>query len=275
VTEPAQAGYILGHSDDELARLARQGAVLADLTEDVLRRAGLAPGMRVLDLGSGVGDVALLAGRLVGPTGAVLGIDRSAEALDKARRRAKAAGQAWVRFAVTDVAGFSPDEPFDALIGRLVLLYVPDPSATLRALVRHVRPGGIVAFQEMDMTAARAVPDAPLYRRCGELIVQAFARSGFDPDTGSRLHRIFRGAGLPAPQMIGAARIEAGPDTPAFEYLAQTVRSLLPVIERLRLATAAEIDIDTLADRLRQESLRGDHCHTLPLMVGAWCRLPA
>src|SRR6202007_1153318 len=87
--------YPLGYSESEFRRLERMAAFFRDLTEEVLRRAGVAPGMHVLDVGCGVGDVSLLAGTLVGPTGAVLGIDRSAEAVDTARRRAAAAGQAW------------------------------------------------------------------------------------------------------------------------------------------------------------------------------------
>ena len=73
--------YPLGYSETEFKRLERQGAFLRDLTEDVLRSAGLALGMHVLDVGCGVGDVSLLAATLVGPTGAV-------PSVNVARRRA-------------------------------------------------------------------------------------------------------------------------------------------------------------------------------------------
>src|SRR5215813_14453376 len=92
-------GYPLGYSAEEGRRLAAQAAMLEDLTLDVLRRAGLAPGMRVLDLGCGVGDVSLLAARLVGESGAVLGVDRAASSLEIARQRAGALGAGHVRFA--------------------------------------------------------------------------------------------------------------------------------------------------------------------------------
>jgi Methyltransferase domain len=91
--------YALGYSESKLKRLELQANFFRDLTEDVLRRAGIASGMRVLDIGCGVGDVSLLAAELVGPSGAVLGVDRSAEAIEMAVRRAAAAGQHWVRFA--------------------------------------------------------------------------------------------------------------------------------------------------------------------------------
>ena len=76
--------YALGYSDHEARRLAEQGALLEDLTQDMLRRAGLQPGMHVLDIGCGVGDVSLLAARMVGPEGQVLGIDRAASSVETA-----------------------------------------------------------------------------------------------------------------------------------------------------------------------------------------------
>ena len=86
------------------------GGYYRDLTEDVLVRAGIGPGMRVLDVGCGVGDVSLIAGRLVGPTGSVLGVDRSSEALEAAARRTGQAGQArWVRFAAAELGTYRPE----------------------------------------------------------------------------------------------------------------------------------------------------------------------
>ncbi len=120
----------------------------------------------------------MLAGALVGPSGAVLGIDRSAEAINIAKRRAAAAGQNWVRFAAADLDAFSTDERLDALIGRLVLIYLPDPAATLRRLSGYLRAGGIVAFQEMALPLARSVPDGALHRRCGRWIMDTFSRAG-------------------------------------------------------------------------------------------------
>jgi len=84
--------YLLGYSDHERRRLVLQAAVLNPLTEGFLVRAGVGPGMRVLDLGCGVGEVALLAARLVGPQGHVTAIDLDPAALEISRARAAAAG---------------------------------------------------------------------------------------------------------------------------------------------------------------------------------------
>jgi len=264
--------YALGYTEGEFKRLTLQGAFIRDLTEDVLRRAGIGPGARVLDIGCGMGDVSILAAGLVGPSGAVLGIDRSADVVAQAQRRAVACGLDWVRFAATELDRFSSDEQFDAVIGRLILLYLPDPSATLRDLVRHLRPGGIVAFQEYEMSLCRSVPDTPLFRQCRGWFLSTFERSGFEVDMGTKLSATYLRAGLPAPQMIAAARVEAGADSPVYEFLAATLRSLLPVAERLGVVTAVEVDIDTLAERLRREAVEHNSCIMPPTLIGAWTR---
>jgi cyclopropane fatty-acyl-phospholipid synthase-like methyltransferase len=69
--------YVLGNSDSEHARLIRQGEALAPITERLFREAGISAGQRVLDVGSGVGDVALLVGKLVTSSGEVVGIDKT------------------------------------------------------------------------------------------------------------------------------------------------------------------------------------------------------
>ncbi len=178
-----------------------------------------------------------------------------------------------MRFAVSDIDAFSAPRAFDAVIGRRVLLYLPDPAATLRRLAGLLRPGGILAFQEMAITLARSVPDGPLWRRAMGVAIETFARAGFEVDMGHRLYATFLAAGLPTPQMISLGRIEGGAQSGAYEVLAATVRSLLPMAERLGVATAAEVDVGTLAERLRREAIESDACVAPPPLVGAWARV--
>jgi len=89
------AAYLLGHSDFELQRLSRQGQVLGPTTREWFQTAGMAPGMCVLDVGSGMGDVAFLAADLVGPSGEVVGTDVAPAAI--AAREPQRLGGAWHR----------------------------------------------------------------------------------------------------------------------------------------------------------------------------------
>jgi SAM-dependent methyltransferase len=272
VDDPA---YSLGHSAGELDRLIDQARFIGDLTEHLLRLAGLAAGMRVLDIGCGAGDASFLAARLVGPSGAVIGIDKAPEAIAVARERAHAAGLANVEFRIADAAEVSLDAPVDALIGRLVLMYFAEPAAVLRHLARQVRPGGVVVFQELDVTGVASEPYCPVYEVAAQRIRQTLTRVGNDPRAGLKLRRIFCEAGLPAPHMIQAARVEGGPDSPVYAQVAQITRALLPLMERTGVATAANVDVETLAARLRTEAVTQDALLVYPPFYGAWARTEA
>jgi 2-polyprenyl-3-methyl-5-hydroxy-6-metoxy-1,4-benzoquinol methylase len=266
--------YPLGYSELEARRLAEQGAVLEEFTADVFRRAGLREGMTVLDIGCGVGDVSLLAARIVGPQGAVLGIDRAASSVQTARGRATALGVAHARFEQAELASFETDQIFDALVGRLVLLYLPDPAAALRRLSQYLRPGGVVAFQEFDMTAFSQVPAGELFVKVRSWLLAAFAAAGAQLDMGTKLYSTFLRAGLPPPDMMAATPIVCGPVPTGYRYPVGVLRSLLPFIERTGIASAAEIDIDTLAVRMHEDGLRYERVMFLPRVVGAWTALP-
>ena len=161
-------GYVLGRSEAETRRLILQSRFHNPFTKWVLEEAGITRGMKVLDIGSGAGDVALLAAGLVGPEGSVVGVDLNPSVLEVARERASRAGLANVTTFVEADAG-SPElgQDFDAVVGRFVLQHLPDPAATLRVLSGRVRPGGIIAFLEMNLRpeSAQIFPPTPLWQR--------------------------------------------------------------------------------------------------------------
>jgi ubiquinone/menaquinone biosynthesis C-methylase UbiE len=269
-----EGAYVLGHSDQELARLERQAEIFSVETRDWLRRAGLKTGLRVLDVGCGVGDVSIIAAEMVGSTGSVTGIDNAGIVLPMANARAKRAGYDWLRFLQADVFEFSPAEKFDAIIGRFILMHLPDPAAALTRLRSLLNDGGVMAFIEMDISEAMAVPPMPLLHRVIGWITQTYRRVGAEPDMGRKLYATFRAAGL-TPRLSGATRIESGPNSIVYPFAAQTLFSLLPAVERLGIASAAEVGIETLADRLRAEAAAGDHCIMMPRLIGAWATPPA
>src|SRR6185312_7587308 len=177
MTDPT---YALGRSDDEHARLTEQANFLRPLTERFFRKAGIAPGMKVLDVGSGVGDVAFLVAELVGRDGKVVGVDMDVAALEKGRKRAEQLKLRNVEFVHGDIRTAALSGPFDAAVGRLVLLYFADPVAALARIAAQVRPQGIVAFQEMEMDEA-AVPASygdSLLRKVVVTICRTFAAAG-------------------------------------------------------------------------------------------------
>src|ERR1700747_2406887 len=104
--------YALGSTDAEHERLIWQSSRLAPLTERLFREAGIGLGQRVLDLGSGVGDVAMLVARLVGPSGEIVAIERDSNAVAKARARVTEAGFNNVSFNESNVDEILYGKPF-------------------------------------------------------------------------------------------------------------------------------------------------------------------
>jgi SAM-dependent methyltransferase len=265
--------YALGHTNEELERLISQGRYLGDLTAHFLRLAGLQAGMRVLDVGCGAGDVSFITASIVGSTGSVIGIDRSPDSITLASQRAATAALPHVRFMVGDAADFIPDEPVDAIVGRLVLMYFRDPAAVVRRLTAFLKPGGIVTFQDFDMTAPKTEPPCPLFETALGRLREAFARGGADDRMGLKLGRVFEDAGLPTPQMLLGARVERGPDAMVYDQLTQITRTLLPLMEQTGVASAEAVGIETMAARLREEALTSRATLVAPSLVAAWTRV--
>jgi len=270
-TDPT-TGYLLGHGSAELERLQAQARMLAGPTGAFLTLAGITPGMRVLDLGSGAGDVAfLLAGR-VGPQGSVVGVDSSPTAVDFARERARRDGIANVAFLADDVRTVDPGGPFDAVVGRLVLLYVDDPVDVVRRSARLLRPGGVLLAMEYEMEAVAALPPHPTVTRISRWISGAFRYAGHDPSLGARLEDVLRQAGLSQPIALGLQTYFRHDDPRGARLGAETVRTLAPVIIEAGLATEDEIGIDTLEQRLTDALADVEGILRIPTLVGAWGR---
>jgi SAM-dependent methyltransferase len=266
--------YALGHSTRELERLSTQGRLLEPLTRQLFRNAGIGPGMRVLDVGSGAGDVAFLAADLVGNTGEVIGMDRSEAALDVARARAKARSLRNVSFQEGDPVEATFAQPFDAVVGRLVLMYYADSVAALRRLSGHLRPGGVAAFHEPDLNSIKSFPPAPTHDLCWQWIAETFRLLGTDTRMGMKLHSAFITAGLPAPSMRLQAIVGSGASASDWLHVvAELTGTLLPEMTRLGVATTTEIGIETLADRLCAENLASGGVVLSPSLIGAWSRV--
>ena len=257
--------YVFGHSEVELERLAVQAELVRPVTRKLLLDSGVTTGMRVLDVGTGRGDVAFLVAELVGEAGQIVGVDRAHEAIAVARERAGRASLANVSFVQGDPAEMSFEAPFDAVVGRYVLQFQPEPAEMLRRLASHLRPGGVIAFHEIDWSGYRSSPPVALWNRCCELAVETISAGGADVHSGSKLPMWFAAAGLPAPTMRMAAIVGAGANCrDAVKRLTGLIATLLPALEQRGLVDPHELDPRTLPDRLA-----GDIAAAASLVVAA------
>jgi ubiquinone/menaquinone biosynthesis C-methylase UbiE len=269
----SKSAYVLGSSPKELSRLSLQAQIIRPITERLLRQLGIKEGLRVLDLGCGAGDVSMLAAEMVGPTGSVVGIDQSAAAIDKAEGRARNRGYQQISFCVSSVESFSSDEPFDVVIGRYVLIHQPSPPDFLRAARRHVRPEGVIGFHEIGCHHELfSLPRAPLFQRVGKLLrIGAGAFPSYD--AAGRLVEHFSAADLPHPELFAEMMVGGGMDSPLYAWMAETIRSLTPLLVKQGVTSEEEISIDTLEDRLRSEAVERQSQLVCAPQVCAWVRV--
>jgi ubiquinone/menaquinone biosynthesis C-methylase UbiE len=265
------ADYPLGNTDAEHERLIRQAARVAPTTERFFREAGIGPGQRVLDIGSGVGDVAMLVARLVGPSGEVVAIERDPKSIGKARARVTEAGFHNVSFSESDVGKIPDGKPFDTAVGRFILMYLPDPVAALRSISQLVRPGGLLAFQEPYWIPVLAhLAQLPLWSATASLIDEAMRAASANHKMGAELCHTFVQAGLPEP--IVRMELPLGKEPYLAQWYYDTLCSLRPQIEQLHLPIESLGSLDTLVQRLQDEVAESKTVACWFASVGAWCR---
>jgi SAM-dependent methyltransferase len=262
--------YALGASDQEIERLDRQSASIESATRLLLRASGIQPGMRVLDLGTGIGHVAMLIAELVGPRGQVVGIDNSSRLLYVAALRA--AAQPQLRFVEGDVRDWRDEEPFDVIVGRLILFHMADPVNVLRHHAAALRPGGLLLALDFDLGAARTEPVLPMVTEVVGWVNAAFVHAGASPAIGTKLTLLLSEAGLADVQGFGVQGYIAPGDPRGPALLGGVVRTLAPQISAAGLATPQQIDINTLEARITAAVKAAGAVVVPPTLAGAWGR---
>ena len=242
-----------------------------EMTERMLDDAGIKPGMRVLDIGCGPGAVSLMLSRRVGNQGHVFAVDRNSHMLEAARERAREAGVSNLTFIE---GGF--DVPFagrgtlDAVIGRRVLMYQSDAAHAVVQLADAIRTGGVIAFHEHDTVAiSDGRTSLPLHDRVRSWLRDMLRAEGANLHMGFELHSALSAAGL----TVERVRAEANVLTPTAGYpVAAIIRAVLPRLLQRGIATEADVDVETLDDRLAAERRKAGATCLWEMVFCVWAR---
>lgn len=206
-----QDDYIIGTDDAEVKRLGLQHSLWREAALGAWRRAGIRPGMTVLDLGCGPGYASFDLATLVGPEGKVVAIDQSAHFLDALMRGAEARGITNIETRKASIGSLDwPADAFDAVWTRWVLCFLPDPEAALAGINRSLRPGGCFVSQEyVDYRSFRMEPAEPVFDRFVDAVEASWRHFEGDPNIARRFPKAFAGLGWLIEEMqpeIHAAR---------------------------------------------------------------------
>jgi ubiquinone/menaquinone biosynthesis C-methylase UbiE len=231
--------YTIAGGLNDAQRLARQAHVMAQATEAFLSGLGLASGWACLDVGCGAGQVTVAMARIGGPSGRAVGLDIDTEALELAREGANPAGVS-AEFLQADAARPMSTEAFDLAYARLLLSHLVDPAAAVRAMRAEVRPGGVVAVEDIFTGTLRSDPPAPALDRLQEVYCATVRFHGGDPTIGPRLRALLSASGLEdlREETIGNP-METVDDK---LFLAQLVRNMRASILEAGAATDDQID---------------------------------
>jgi ubiquinone/menaquinone biosynthesis C-methylase UbiE len=272
--------YVFDHSETDRQRLMRLSDFFGEPTERLFRAAGLSPGQSVLDVGSGAGDVAMMAAAMVGSTGSVIGIERDPGQAIFASDRLKSTGFANAHVVHGDLNVFVSGDPVDAVVGRFVLIYMADVVSTLKALSRSLKPGGVMAFFEVNhqFDGPPAIePPTTLAATAAHWFREGQRHAGVQQRMGFRLPIAMRQAGLePMVPIQPFATIRSWPDGDLFPVMTRLIKTSLKSIVASGVATEAEIDVDTLEARMIADAPKTGVVGA-PILnyAGIWARKPS
>jgi ubiquinone/menaquinone biosynthesis C-methylase UbiE len=239
--------YTIGGGEAEADRLSRQADVMVGASHAFLMRSGLELGGACVDVGCGQGNVSVDMARVVGPGGRVVGIDADPEALRSAKSAADQAG-VHVEFVCADAHESIAGPPFDLAYCRLLLSHLIEPLAAVRIMRDAVRPGGVVAVEDLLTGTLRSEPARPVLEELQDLYASTVRAHGGDPTIGPRLRAMLTAGGL---QEVDE-RVVVNPMQSVAEklFLSELIDNMRRSI--LEAGAANEVEIDSIVQRTEE-----------------------
>ena len=247
-----------------------------DFTERLFRDAGITPGMNVLDIGCGTGQVSFLVAELLDGSGQVTGIDIDKKSISMASAQAEELGHTNIHFMQLDLGELNADADFfetefDAIVARRVFMYLPKPQEIIGKLSKLLKPNGLMVIQESDSTMVpKGLTSMPLHDKVVKWMWDTVKREGADVHMGFNLPSILSNAGLVVDYIRAEPVIQGYGTHYPLHFI---VRAMLTRMVRHGVATEEEIDIETLEQRLQDE--RGDSTvYISDMAFGIWGHKP-
>ncbi|MGI9005909.1 MAG: methyltransferase domain-containing protein [Streptosporangiaceae bacterium] len=231
--------YVLRGGQPGFDRLRLLARVHQAETAELLRLAGVRPGLRCIDLGCGSGDVTFELAGMTGPAGSVLGLDMDQDKVALATAEAGRQGLRTVEFRVGTVAGWDEPASYDVVYCRFLLQHLSAPIDLLRRMWQALRPGGVIVVEDADFDGMFCDPPSDDFDFCRRMYSRVCALNGGDATIGRKLRRYFTEAGITGPEL---RLVQAAGSADCNELVLSTLVASAEAITVAGVATAAQVD---------------------------------
>ncbi len=269
---PSTGNYPIERREGEVERLRMQAAAIEFDAGVMLEQIGVSSGWRCLDLGCGPGGILELLSVRAGPTGQVIALDADPVFLEHARVLARDRRRGNIEFVQGDAYNTGlPRGSFDFVHVRFVASTVGRHQDLIGEAVALACPGGIVAFQEPDISTLKCYPPHAAWDRLAQVLEQVFVSAGNDVRLAQQLYQLVRRAGLEnvqyRPFLVGFRS-----DDRMADYLPATVESVRRTI--LRHELIAEEELNAALAACRRHLADPDTVSTYVTVAQVWGRRP-
>jgi predicted O-methyltransferase YrrM len=245
-------GYILATGERGIDRLKLLATIFDPMSHKLLRNAGLREGMRVAEIGCGVGLIALWIAAQIGVSGSLVAVDSNEEQLRIAEQNAAAAGLKNISFhrAAACETGLSRGY-FDLVYSRFLMCHLTEPEKALLEMRALLNSGGILVCEDFEMSAVCTKPATHSYERLVSISRSPDRELGVDSDIGPKLPDLFAINGCGNPEVATYESTSRRGDAKGFWKI--TLREAAPAILEHGIANAQELDwlcddLDRIAD---------------------------
>ena len=262
---------MLATGENAISRLDLLEGIFGPATRHLLCAAGLCSGMRVVEIGCGIGLTARWVATQVGPGGSVAALDASSEQLHIAEKSAAEAGIHNLSFHESNAYETGlPRDSFDLVYSRFLLCHLTDPAKALKEMSSLLKPGGILVCEDHDDGGIFTEPPTHAYKRLVEISEAVNRSHGLDSYIGLKLPRLFLDAGFPQPEakvnQIAALR---GDEKRFWEL---TLREAEPAILTAHASTLEELA--AICEEMRNLARDESTFLMLARVTQVWARKP-
>lgn len=244
-----------------------------DTTRKLIEGGEIKPGMKILDLGCGAGNVSFLLSDYLGADGIIVGIDSNEKAIERAKERSKELGLSNLYFCVGDITqDFEMEHSnFDAIIVRRVLMYLPSPQNTIATAIKYLKPNGIFLAQENNISPTPiGLESMPHHKKVNDLIKKTLEKENVNFNMGIGLNTILTNSGLKVEKLWAEAIVSTPNQHTNWFFLAQAMKERM--LSYNVISDVSELELETLDERLTKERMENNRTFITDLVFYAIAR---